>query len=128
MKLGAILIVEDHDELRGLLRLTLATAGYQVETAANGRLAIEALDRRDFDLVLTDLIMPEKDGFELIDDISRTHAGVRIIAMTGGDQRVRSQQVLQNASGDGTIMMLEKPFTPKQLRESVAQAFADSAA
>src|SRR5271170_4662104 len=86
MNQRAILVAEDHGDLREILRIKLAAAGYRVVTAANGRDASVAFGREKFDLVMTDLLMPEKDGIELICELRQTRPGLPIIAMTGGGQ------------------------------------------
>src|SRR4051794_22521686 len=63
---ATILVVEDDDDVRELLRRTLVRAGYAVETAIHGAEGLRLFHSQSFDVVVTDVIMPEMDGFELI--------------------------------------------------------------
>ena len=109
-----ILVVDDDP---GLLRLTsqiLREAGFEVLTAENGKEAINQLESTDVDLVLTDLAMPEQDGFETIKMLRDRRPGVKIIAMSG-----RFGDLLHVAKILGAEATLAKPFRPAELLETV---------
>jgi len=74
-----------------VLAIELTRLGYRVSTAADGREASAAIAAAKFDLVITDLLMPEKEGLELIKELRRESVSIRIIAMSGGGR---------NASGN----------------------------
>jgi CheY-like chemotaxis protein len=78
-----ILIVDDDAGVRQVLRSMLVPAGYHVEVAVNGREAVERLREETFDLVITDLVMPEQEGIETIKILRRDFPGVKIIAISG---------------------------------------------
>lgn len=78
-----ILLVDDDDLLRDSLHQTLVRAGYAVEDAANGTAALEAYRRRLHDLVITDIVMPDKEGLETITTLCHLNPDVRIIAISG---------------------------------------------
>jgi DNA-binding NtrC family response regulator len=73
------LLVEDDEAVRGILARTLVAAGYEVEEAANGEVALAAYRRQASDVVITDLVMPEKNGLEMIMEMRRLDPGVKII-------------------------------------------------
>ena len=79
-----ILLVDDDDSFRKMLRLTLTKMGYDVVEARDGKEALVLHHQLSPDLVLTDLIMPEKEGLETIEELRRVYPGIKIIAMSGG--------------------------------------------
>jgi CheY-like chemotaxis protein len=123
-----VLLVEDNAVNQRLMQLVLTKLGCQWDLASNGRLALEALARRDFDVVLMDLHMPEMDGPTAIAEIRRGGAGERmrgvwIIALTADareDQRVR---VLAGGAND----YLTKPLKPNELADAFRRLLAAGA-
>ena len=99
----------------------LEPAGYSVSSAGGAREAIEVLSRHPFDLVLTDLIMPEGDGFELISAMQKDQTPARVIAMSGGG-RVGADTYLSMARGFRVDGLLRKPFTRDQLLGALQEA------
>jgi CheY-like chemotaxis protein len=122
---ATILLVEDDDAVREILRKALVSAGHEVEEAANGDLAIAAYRRRSSNLVITDLVMPEKDGLEAIIELRRLDPAVKIIAMSGGGRTLGPGQLyLESARLFGALRILAKPFTPAALLTAVADVLA----
>ncbi|MDP2207934.1 MAG: response regulator [Bacteroidota bacterium] len=78
-----ILVVDDEDTLRTVLSQELKGEGYEVETAADGLLALDAIKQNKFDLVLLDIKMPNMDGFEVLKYIKQNHKDLKIIMLTG---------------------------------------------
>jgi DNA-binding response OmpR family regulator len=120
MKSGAILIVDDERELREMMQRFLTEEGYAVTCAADGVEASKQILARPVDLVITDLIMPEKDGIQLMNEMRWKHPQLRIIAMSGGGH-VPREQYLRIARGLGADAVLEKPFSNNTLLETVDQ-------
>ncbi|MGA2692059.1 MAG: response regulator [Opitutaceae bacterium] len=112
-----ILLVDDDDLFRRMLALILTKLGYEVREACNGKEAIKLFDDSAPDVVLTDLIMPEKEGLETIAEIRQSHPHVKIIAMSGGG-RVSAVDHLRVAKAMGADQILAKPFS----NEAVAAA------
>lgn len=119
-----VLVVEDDELARTTIRQMLQKAGYEVITAANGNQALAAFAIRPADLVVVDMIMPEKDGVETIIDLRRRHPGVRVLAMSGGG-RTRNLDFLNYAGQVGARGILPKPFTRDELLTAVNAALAD---
>src|ERR1700679_2686654 len=92
-----ILVVDDDAPLVYAQGEFLPRAGHTVSTAANGKEAMELVARNDFDLVITDLIMPEKEGLETIAEIRRTAPKIKIIATSGGTIRIDAKDSLSMA-------------------------------
>ena len=79
----SVLVVDDQDEVRQLIRETLEQAGYEVEEARDGKEGLERYRARSTDLVIMDILMPEQDGLEAIMTLHREFPDTRVIAMTG---------------------------------------------
>ena len=118
MKACSILVVDDEPALRDILSRVLTDAGHRVVGAGNGKEASKALSSGAFDIVLTDVIMPEKDGMQVISELRKKFPLVRIIAMSGGGH-VSRDQYLKIAKGLGAHAVLEKPFANQQLLATV---------
>ena len=115
-----ILVVDDERSIRELCEMLLDGAGYEVRTAEHGAAALRLLDERAADLVVCDLVMPEKEGLETIPEIRRRWPDTRILAMSGGSPD--RPAFLSMARHLGAIHTLAKPFSPEALLAAVAIA------
>jgi CheY-like chemotaxis protein len=113
-----ILIVDDEPDVSRLFQLTLEPAGYEVACAADGAQAVRMLAARRFDLVITDLLMPERDGLQLIADLRRTYPNLPILAMSGGG-RMSAELYLKMARGFRVEGLLRKPFDTQEILSAV---------
>lgn len=118
--MARILLIEDEEAFRAVLAKMLVHEGHEVFAAANGREAQHHLDHSSFDLVITDVLMPEKDGVEIILSLKRTAPGLKVVAMSGGG-RIASGDYLAIAAKLGASATLEKPFT----RDTLLQTLQD---
>ncbi len=109
-----ILLVDDDDSFRRMLRKTLLKLGYEVVEARNGKEAIEEFEKARVDLVLTDIVMPEKEGLETINTLKRKQADLKIIAMSGGG-RGSATDYLKMAKIMGADHILPKPFSNQEM-------------
>lgn len=109
-----ILLVDDDDIFRGIIHRMLTRIGYEVEDASDGKQALEVFRRWRADLVMTDLIMPEMEGYETIMGLRKIQSDVKVIAMSGGG-RIDAADYLALAKKLGAKRTLEKPFEFKQL-------------
>lgn len=116
--MARILLIEDEAAFRAVLAKMLVHEGHEVFTASNGREAQLHLDNASFDLVITDVLMPEKDGVEIILSLKRTAPGLKVIAMSGGG-RIASGDYLAIAARLGASATLEKPFTRHTLLQTL---------
>ncbi len=114
----AILVVEDDAVIRDMLTQILLGAGYEVATAVDGQEAIKQFNARRFDLILTDLIMPEKDGTEVIVELRKKQPTIPVVAMSGGGMYHRGEY-LKLARMFGAHGLLEKPFSQEQLLSTI---------
>ena len=118
--MAKILIIEDNDGVRKLLRRTLEQDGYQIEEAADGQSALKTFKKAPADVVITDIFMPKKNGFETITELRKESAGVKIIAISGGGL-IESESFLEMSKKLGAIFTLKKPFLPKDVQRLVRQ-------
>jgi len=109
-----VLIVDDEVLIREGLKLALELEGYTVEIAEDGREAAKMVDSFPPDVIVTDIIMPERDGIELILNLRKTNQNIRIIAISGGG-RISAKDHLRIASKLGADSILTKPFSVKEL-------------
>jgi CheY-like chemotaxis protein len=109
-----ILVVDDDDLIRDLIYEILEPQGYQILLAENGNRALEILDKEEIDLIITDIIMPDKEGIETILDIKKRLPHAKIIAMSGGGQ-LEANSYLSMAKRLGVNATLSKPFDPAKL-------------
>ena len=116
----SILLVDDDDQFRGMLSEALTGEGFQVREASDGRQGIKLYVEQSTDIVITDLVMPGKEGLEMIVEIKRLHAGVKIIAISGGG-RGSSQNYLKMAKAFGAQRVLAKPFSHREILEAISQ-------
>ena len=120
-----ILIVDDDRAARQQLQLSLSTGGFNVIEAANGRVARGILAERDIDLVVTDIFMPECDGFELIAAIRDMNRPMPVIAMS--DHEGWTGLNFFDAANDlGAAAVIEKPFRSAVLLQLVGQTLAET--
>jgi len=113
-----LLVIDDDDQLRPMLRMSLEQMGHTVAEARNGNEGLAEHARHPADLILTDLIMPDKDGLETIMALKKENPGVKIIAMSGGGRNTASGY-LQVAKLMGAGYVLAKPFTLDELNVAV---------
>ncbi len=124
--MARILLIEDDESIRTLLQENLVRAGHEVTMAANGREGLERHKPGAFDLVITDLIMPEKEGIEVLQDLRVRDPQMKALAMSGGGQFGAAETYLRLASLLGAGQVLAKPFTRDQFLAAVNEALAQT--
>ena len=109
------LVVDDVMTVRESLAIALESAGFAVTGAANGREALEALDRQEFDVLVTDMWMPEMDGLRLLKEIRGRKPNMRIFGVTGGGPRLTIEAMSSLAEVWGAEKVFLKPFDDDEL-------------
>lgn len=118
--MARLLLVDDNRELLEIQSEFLREYGFEVVTAENGIIASELLCDMEFDLIVTDIIMPKKEGMEMISDLRKMRPGLPIIAVSGGGRR-GATEYLPMARALGAKATLTKPFSPSALLAEVTR-------
>lgn len=118
-----ILIIDDDEQIRSLLRQMLERAGHRVTDASNGNEGLERFRAVPADLVITDLIMPEKEGVETLVELRREFPSVPVIAISGGG-RLGTRDYLPIARQLGARRTISKPFSRDEILEAVKSLLA----
>jgi len=121
--LKRILVVDDETQIRTMLSLMLEQEGYTVDTAENGEEGLSLVGRHTFDLVITDMIMPVKDGLKFIMELVRDYPALKVLAISGGGA-IKAERYLTMAGYLGDIATLEKPFKREVLLAMVKKLIA----
>ncbi len=116
--MARILLIDDDDSLRTMLRLTLSHFGHTVIEARNGKEGLDLFPNAGADLVITDIVMPEKEGIEVLMVLLKVKPTVKIIAMSGGG-RGSAADYLRIASQLGAAKVLTKPFLNETLMAAI---------
>ena len=117
-----ILLIDDEQMVRKIVRKMLERSGHDVTEAENGRLGLEQLKAGAFELVLTDIIMPEMEGVETLVTVREQYPDVKVIAMSGGG-RTGNIDFLGTAEKLGASAILHKPFTLSALTAAMERTF-----
>ena len=120
-----ILVIEDHDDLREVLATALTANDYEVIEASNGTEAMAALTDRSVDLIITDILMPEKDGLEVLMELKNRDAGIKVIAMSSGGH-IGPKFFLDTARTLGAQRTFTKPFDMDKLLDAVRELISSS--
>jgi len=112
--MAAILVIDDNAQMRLMIRRILAVAGHAVVEAADGDEGIEQFRARPFDIVISDILMPRKEGIETIRELRSFAPTVWIVATSGGGAN-RNMMFLDFAKALGADMALPKPFRAEEL-------------
>jgi DNA-binding NtrC family response regulator len=115
---GKILVIDDEDIVRRSCSRTLSPLGYEVTLTESSLDGLRMIDDEEFDLVLTDIKMPDMDGIEVLKQVREKFPGMKVIIMTG-------YQTVENAVKSvqlGAFDYIEKPFSPDELISSVSKA------
>jgi CheY-like chemotaxis protein len=111
-----VLVVDDEPAVRGVIEQTMTRSGCDVYTATDGFDALKKLALGRFDLVVTDVVMPEMDGIKLIAHIRELYPDLKVIAISGGGGiRSAAPGCLNRAEEAGASRTLLKPFNPSLL-------------
>jgi DNA-binding response OmpR family regulator len=115
-----ILIIEDDVQIREMLRQTMEREGYEVVDAPNGKVAMKLQREKPAALIITDLIMPEKEGIETIRELRQDFQDIKIIAISGGG-RIGPEEYLDMAKMLGAQRTFAKPIERKVLLDAVRE-------
>ncbi|RDH85756.1 MAG: response regulator [endosymbiont of Galathealinum brachiosum] len=123
-----ILIIDDEEDIRDVLQLILESVGYDVRIASNGDMAIEFQREEPADLIITDIIMPGKNGVDIITEIKKEFPDIKVIAISGGGgvqpveytpEAISTTAYLAAAQKAGAKKIFTKPFERDDLIKAV---------
>jgi len=117
--MSLIMIVEDDPHIRAMLQETLQQEGYETFVAEHGVDAIEYYQQHNVDVVVTDILMPEKEGLSLITEIRRVNPASKIIAISGGAPQISSGCNLELARMFGAQHTFQKPLDIDALLQTI---------
>lgn len=113
-----ILIIDDEESALDLLRRILEQEGHEVAAARNGQEGVEIFRRQQFDLVVTDMVMPVKDGLKTILELRRVDPAIPLIAISGGGA-IAKERYLNVAGYIDGVCTLPKPFSRVELLSAI---------
>jgi YesN/AraC family two-component response regulator len=113
-----ILIIDDEEQIRAVFKEMLGRSGYMVSEASNGEEGLILQREKPADLIITDIVMPHKEGLETIREIRQEFPEVKIVAISGGGE-IGSDQYLDVAKQFGVVCTLQKPIRLEELLGTV---------
>jgi DNA-binding response OmpR family regulator len=122
--MARILIIDDNAQLREMLNLMLTQAGYEVVEAGTGEMGVKLYKEQPADLVIVDILMPDKGGLEIILELKRDFPNAKLIGISGGFQK-KTDQNQSLAELLGVQRTLSKPFAPEELLKNVREVLGD---
>ena len=126
--MGSILIIDDEEDIRDALQMVLESSGYSVKVASDGNEGVELQRKEPAEAIITDIIMPGKDGVSTIKVLREEFPGVKIIAISGGGgveqamykpSAIKTTAYLLAAKEAGADLILSKPFSSQDMVEAV---------
>jgi len=123
--MAKILVLDDEAPILLMLKKMLERAGHEVEIALNGSDGMELFKKNKPDLLITDIIMPHKDGLEVVLELRKKYPELKIIAISGGG-RISPDGYLPGAKLLGANMVFQKPLNQKEFVNAVAQLLGEN--
>lgn len=115
-----VLVIDDEPSVADALKVILSDSGYQVAIAMSGGEALEKLGKRRFDLVITDVRLPDISGLDVLRHLRRSHPGVLAIIITAH----HTPELAAESLSLGAVAVLPKPFSPSDLLTVIKTAFS----
>lgn len=122
--MARILVIDDDEAIRLALRKMLEVDGHEVVEATDGAHGMRLFRENPTDLVITDILMPEKEGFEVIRELRRDHPDIKVIAISGSVSR-GGPDFLPQAGDMGASLTIPKPFSKEQVLGAVRDALGE---
>lgn len=117
--MAKILVIDDESAIAVMLKKMLERAGHEVEIALNGNEGLLMYDKFNPEVLITDIVMPEKEGLELIFDLRRKNPKLKIVAISGGG-RFQNEGYLTSAKYLGANLVFQKPIDHKELINGIS--------
>jgi len=115
-----ILVIEDDDSIRKLIEKFMTIDGHEVETAENGAVGLKMIASRQYDLLITDIVMPEQDGIGVLMELRMRSSKLKTIVITGGSLKLQVDDLMLTARAMKADKVLQKPLDFEKLSQVVA--------
>jgi CheY-like chemotaxis protein len=112
--MARVLVIDDQEPIRRIVRTALERAGHEVLDAGDGERGLQLLESHTADVVLSDIFMPGMDGIQMLRQIRKQFPAVKVIVMSGGDS-TGMLDLRRDAELLGAVRSLSKPFTPHEI-------------
>ena len=122
--MAKILVIDDEPSILLMIKKMLEKAGHEVDMAINGKEGMQLFEKNQADLLITDIIMPEKEGLETIVEMRKNFPDLKIIAISGGG-RISADGYLPGAKLLGANMVFQKPLIQKEFLDAVSFLLKD---
>ncbi len=123
--MARILVIDDSKEAREALAAMMKEEGHEVTTAGDGLEGAQIYRFNEIDLIITDIVMPRRDGIRTIVDLWQDYPDMKVIAISGGSHETEPEPLLDGARLFGAIRTFKKPFSRKDLISTVNELLAD---
>ncbi len=117
--MARILVIDDNSDIRYILNEILADNGHTVSSADDGKIGMALMDSNQYDLIMTDIVMPNMDGIEVITEIKKKLSNVKLIAMTGGSLKLDKKFLVTITTAMRVDKVITKPFDIREVQEIV---------
>ena len=124
--MARILVIEDDDSIRKLIEKFMLIDGHEVETAENGLIGLEMIGSRQYDLLITDIVMPEQDGIGVLMELRKMQSKLKTIVITGGSLKLNINDLMKMAKVMKADKVLMKPLDFENLRLTVAELLKEA--
>ncbi len=114
-----ILVIDDEADICCILTEFLTLEGHTIDTAENGKAGLRLAEQKQYDLIITDIVMPEMDGLEFITAIKEKFPEIGIIVMSGGTVKMENGLLLSMAQDMKAYKAIAKPISFKELKAAV---------
>ena len=122
--MSRILVLDDQEHIRNIIKKFLVMDRHEVDVAADGSEGMKLAAGASYDLVITDIVMPEKDGYEVLRELKQLSPGVKIIVMSGGAVKLDVDNLLVTAKFMGADVAIAKPLDFTLLQTAVNKLLA----
>lgn len=125
--MARILVVEDNPDLGDVLSTFMTSVGHAVTLCGDSHAALDTINQERFDLVITDMFMPDRDGLDILRETRRVAPDTPVLAMSGGSRLFPGFDPLNCARQLGAVAILHKPFRRSDLLATISDVLSDTA-
>jgi CheY-like chemotaxis protein len=116
-----ILVIDDEPDILIILKKILSSEGHHVDTASDGNVGLRLLEAHSYDLVITDIVMPDSDGFEVLMAMNKKYPDIKRIVISGGTARLDQHALISTAKNFRPNKVIAKPIDYEKFSEVVKE-------